>query len=74
MDEHKHAKTVPSKGKPVVFSSKHKIRQVDNVCLMIGGRLLHTVKYVRNLGAIMDNGLTMEKQVNETFKFSFYHI
>ena len=57
-----------------MLSSKHRIRRVNDLSLTIGGRLLHAVQSVRNLGVIMDSGLTMEKQVNAISKSCFYHI
>ena len=54
----------------IVFSSKHSILRVNDLSL----RLLHAVQSVRNLGVIMDSGLTMEKQVNAISKSCFYHI
>ena len=77
-------RTGPVKGQPlkpvnqeknelIVFSSKH-LRRVNDVSLTIGGRLLHAVQSVRNIGVIMDSGLTMEKQVNAISKSCFYHI
>ena len=62
------------KSELIVFSFKHRIRRMNDLSLMIGGRLLHAVQSVRNLGVIMDSGLTMEKQVNAISKFCFYHI
>ena len=62
------------KSELIVFSSKHRIRRVNNLSLTIGGRLLHAVQSMRNLGVIMDSGLTMEKQVNAISKSCFYHI
>ena len=62
------------KSELIVFSSKHRICQVNDLSLMIGGRLLHAVQSVRNCGVIMDSGLTMEKQVNAISKSCFYHI
>ena len=52
------------KNELIVFSSKHRIRRVNDLSLAIGGRLLHAVQAVINLGVIMVSGLTMEKQVN----------
>ena len=62
------------KSELIVFSSKHRIRRVNDLSLTIGGRLLRAVQSVRNLGVIMDSGLTMEKQVNAISKSCFYHI
>ena len=62
------------KSELIVFLSKYRIRWVNDLSLMIGGRLLHAVQSVRNLGVIMDSGLTMEKQVNAISKSCFYHI
>ena len=62
------------KSELIVFSSKHRIRRVNDLSLTIGGRLLHAVQSVRNLGVIVDSGLTMEKQVNVISKSCFYHI
>ena len=62
------------KSERIVFSSKHRILRVNDLSLTIGGRLLHAVQSVRNLGVIMDSGLTMEKQVNVISKSCFYHI
>ena len=62
------------KSELIVFSSKHRIRWVNDLSLTIGGRLLHAVQSIRNLGVIMDSGLTMEKQVNAISKSYFYHI
>ena len=56
------------KSELIVFSSKHRIRQVNDLSLTIGGRLS-----VRNLRVILDSGLTMEKQVNAISKSCFYH-
>ena len=56
------------KSELIVFSSKHRILRVNNSSL----RLLHAVQSVRNLGVIMDSGLTMEKQVNAISKSCFY--
>ena len=58
----------------IVFSSKHRIRRVNDLSLTIGGRLLHAVQSVRNIIVIMSNGLAMEKQVNAISKSCFYHI
>ena len=49
-------------------------KNVNDLSLTIGGRLLHAVQSVRYLGVIMDSGLTMEKQVNVISKSCFYHI
>ena len=62
------------KSELIVFSSKHRIRRANDLSLTSGGRLLHAVQSVRNLGVIMDSGLTMEKQVNAISKSCFYHI
>ena len=62
------------KSELIVFSYKHRIRRVNDLSLTIGGRLLHAVQSVRNLGVIMDSGLTMEKQVNAISKSCVYHI
>ena len=62
------------KSELIVFSSKHRIRRVNDLSLTIGGRLLHAVQSVRKLGVIMDSSLTMEKQVNAISKSCFYHI
>ena len=62
------------KSELIVFSSKHRIHRVNDLSLTIGGRLLHAVQSVRNIGVIVDSGLTMEKQVNAISKSCFYHI
>ena len=67
-------KLIQEKSELIEFSSKHQIRRVNDLSLTIGGRLLHAVQSVRNLGVIMDSGLTMEKQVNAISKSCFYHI
>ena len=62
------------KSELIVFSSKHRIRRVNDLSLTIGGRLLHAVQSVSNIGVIMDSGFTMEKQVSAISKSCFYHI
>ena len=57
-----------------MFSSKHRIRRVNDLSLTSGGRLLHTMQSVIYLGDIIDSSLTMQKQVNAISKSCFYHI
>ena len=59
------------KSELIVFSFKHRIRRVNDLSLTIGGRILHAVQSVRNLGVIVDSGLTMKKQVNAISKSCF---
>ena len=59
------------KSELIVFSSKHRIRRVNDLSLTIGGRLLHAVQSVRNLGSYygqrLDNGETGECDLQVLF-------
>lgn len=49
----------------IVCSSKRRIREMNNRSWWIGDKVLIAVPSVRNLGIIMDSGLTMEKEVRK---------
>ena len=72
--EQENATTEARKSELIVFLFKHQLPRMSNLSLMIEGRQVSAVLFVRILSVILNNELTMEKHLNTISKSYFYHI
>jgi flagellar biosynthesis chaperone FliJ len=55
-----------SKTEVMLFASKRNLGSMEDVTVKIGASTVTSTSHVRNLGAIFDSSMTMEKHVNST--------
>ena len=57
------------------INTKHKSsRMTGDIQVQVNENIVCAAELVRNLGVNFDSSLTMEKQVNASFKACYYHI
>ena len=63
-----------SKTEVILLGSRQQLSKVDRLEVEIGSTKVKSRDDVRNLGVIFDSNVTMENQVNNICKISYYHI
>jgi len=63
-----------SKTEVILLGSRQQLSKIEDFEVQIGSTKLKSCDNVRNLGVIFDSNVTMEKQVNNICKTSFYYI
>ncbi len=63
-----------SKTEVILLGSKQKLSKIGDLEIEIGSSKIKSCDNVRNLGVVLDSNVTMEKQVNNICKTSFYYI
>ena len=61
-----------SKTEVVLLGSKSFLKANDTISLQIGDHTVNATPHARNIGAIMDNTMNMQLQVNQTCKSAWY--
>ena len=69
-----HLKINNDKNKVIFFSPKKQISTDLAINIKFGSATIKPSLVVKNLGILMDNLLTMEKQINKTTKSAYFHI
>ena len=58
----------------MVFSPKHRVKDISDVTISFGGSIIHDAPFVKNLGAYLDRTLCMEKQCNAVTRSCYLNI
>ena len=58
----------------IMFGSPNLLSKIDTSPLIIGNEHIDPVESVRNIGAIMDNALNMDSQINQVSKAAWFHL